>query len=176
VLRYREERRDLEDAVVDPDGHRYESVVDKQIRLAQERGDFDNLPGKGKPLPALDDPHDELWWVKGYLRREGLSNEALLPPSIQLRKEIDRLPETLRGLPSEQAVRDAVAELNIRIVDFLRAPSGPRVPIGPVKMNEAVQRWRAGRTGPVRPSDTTVRVPHPSPQQASWWWRLLHRR
>jgi DnaJ-like protein len=165
--------------VVDPGGQRYESMVDKQIRLAQERGDFDNLPGKGKPLPGLDDPHDEQWWIKGYLRREGLSNEALLPPSIQLRKEVDRLPETLRGLPSEQAVWDAVAELNMRIADFLRSPSGPRVPIGPVKVDEAVQRWRAGRAGrtePVRSSDTAVRAPDPSPQQTSWWRRLLHRR
>ncbi|WP_445188578.1 J-domain-containing protein [Pseudonocardia sp. Cha107L01] len=58
---------------------RYESVIDEQIRKAQERGDFDNLPGKGKPLPGLDGPDDDLWWVRGYIRREGLSGDALLP-------------------------------------------------------------------------------------------------
>lgn len=31
---------------------RYESVVDRQIRQARERGEFDNLPGMGKPLPG----------------------------------------------------------------------------------------------------------------------------
>jgi hypothetical protein len=71
---------------------RYESLIDRQIRLAAERGHFDNLAGAGKPLPGLDEPDDGLWWVRGYLRREGLSTEALLPPSVQLRKEIDRLP------------------------------------------------------------------------------------
>ena len=162
--------------MVDPGGHRYESVVDKQIRLAQERGDFDNLPGKGKPLPGLDDPHDEMWWVKGYLRREGLSNDALLPPSIQLRKEIDRLPGTLRELPAEQAVRDAVAELNLRIVDFLRAPSGPRVRIGPVNADDAVSRWRTERTAPAPAVDPVAAVPDPQPRPTTSWWRRLLRR
>src|SRR3954453_8181730 len=75
----------------------YESLIDRQIRLAAERGDFDDLPLAGKPLPALAEPDDELWWVRGYLRREGLSTEVLLPPAVQLRKQIDRLPETLRA-------------------------------------------------------------------------------
>jgi len=46
----------------------YESWVDKQIREAQERGDFDDLPGAGKPLPHLGDPDDADWWVKGAPR------------------------------------------------------------------------------------------------------------
>jgi Domain of unknown function (DUF1992) len=123
---------------------RYESVVDKQIREAQERGAFDNLPGAGKPLPGLDED-DELWWVRRYVEREGLSRELLLPSSIQLRKEIDRLPDTLRGLRTEQEVRDAVREVNLRVVEYLRAPSGPRVRVGPVDAEDAVRRWRAER-------------------------------
>lgn len=121
--------------------------MEKQIRLAQERGDFDDLPGKGAPL-RLGDPNDELWWVRHYVEREGLSTEALLPPSIQLRKELDRLPETLRALPTEEAVRDAVRALNLRVVDHLRMPVGPQVPIGRVDVEAAVQRWRADRPAP----------------------------
>ncbi|MGH3997106.1 MAG: DUF1992 domain-containing protein, partial [Pseudonocardiaceae bacterium] len=113
------------------DPARYESVVDRQIRLAQERGDFDDLPGKGKPLRGLHQPYDEMWWVKDLIRRERLSAD-LLSPSIQLRKQIDRLPETLRELRSEREVRDAVAELNRRIVELLLAPMSPRLPIGRV--------------------------------------------
>ena len=85
--------------------HGYETLVERQIRLAQERGDFDDLPGKGKPLPGLDGPDDENWWLKGYLRREGLSTEPLLPTPLQLRREIERLPDTVAGLPDERAVR-----------------------------------------------------------------------
>lgn len=158
--------------MTDPD--RYESVVDRQIRLAQERGDFDDLPGKGKPFKGLHDPYDELWWVKDLIRREGLSTELLLPPSMQLRKEIDRLPDTLRTLRSEREVRDVVSKLNLRIVEFLRAPVGPRLPVKKVDAEDAVRQWRAGRAQPEsspesspEPSATAVR-----PRRAPRWRRL----
>ena len=53
---------------VDP---RFESPVDRTIREAVERGDFDDLPGKGKPLPGAGriGPVDENWWIRGYLER-----------------------------------------------------------------------------------------------------------
>lgn len=123
----------------------FESVVEQQIRLAQERGDFDDLPGKGKPIPGRDQPDDELWWVKGLIRREGLSTEALLPPSLQLRKEIERLPERVSTLRTEAAVRAAVAELNARIVEWVRIPVGPRVALRPADADEVVRGWQAAR-------------------------------
>lgn len=131
-----------------PPEDRFETWVDRQIREAVDRGEFDNLPGAGKPLRGLDGPDDELWWVKDYLRREGLSTEALLPTSLQLRKEIERLPDTVRGLSCEQAVRDLVKQLNLRIVDWLRAPSGPYLPIGPVDADRVVEQWRTDRSTP----------------------------
>jgi len=123
----------------------HETLVERQIRLAQERGEFDDLPGKGRPLPGLDGPDDENWWVKGYLRREGLSAEPLLPTPLQLRREIERLPETVTGLPDERTVRDVARELNRRIAEWLRAPVGPAVPVGPVDVDALVARWRADR-------------------------------
>ncbi|MFD4183025.1 DUF1992 domain-containing protein [Rhodococcus sp. NPDC058514] len=124
----------------------FESWVERQIRLAQERGEFDNLPGAGKPIPHLGDD-DELWWVKNKLRAEGLSTEALLPPSLQLRREVQRLPDTIADLPTEQSVRDVVAELNRRIADYLRAPSAPVVPVHRVDADALMSIWRA-RRGP----------------------------
>jgi DnaJ-like protein len=160
----------------------YESVVDRQIRLAAERGAFDGLPGAGKPLPGLDGPDDGLWWVRGYLRREGLSTEALLPASVQLRKEIDRLDETLRPLPTEPDVREAVRELNLRIVDFLRAPTGPRVQVGRVDVETAVRRWAAGRSRSVPPGPGPAATgpagpvnPVDRPARRSPWWRRSRR-
>lgn len=126
---------------------RWESVVEAQIRMADERGDFDDLPGKGKPIPGLRDPDDELWWVKGFVRREGLPTEALLPTSLRLRKEIEQLADTVRGLASEQAVRHAVAELNGRVTAWIRMPSGPQVWIQPVDIDDVLQDWWAGRQG-----------------------------
>ncbi|MGV9308285.1 DnaJ family domain-containing protein [Nonomuraea sp. NPDC003727] len=46
---------------------RFETLIDRQIREAQERGEFDDLPGAGKPLPNRDELNDELWWVKRKL-------------------------------------------------------------------------------------------------------------
>jgi DnaJ homologue, subfamily C, member 28, conserved domain len=123
----------------------FEHFVDKQIREAMERGEFDDLPGAGKPIPGLDRPYDEQWWVKGLIRREGLSAEGMLPTSLRLRAEIERLPDRVRELPSERAVRDAVAELNERIADWVRLPTGPYAPITEVDAEAVVRRWRAER-------------------------------
>ena len=152
---------------------RYESVVDRQIRLAQERGEFDNLPGLGKPLPGRDDPDDELWWVKDYIRREGLPTEALLPTPLRLAREIERLPETVRKLPSEQAVREAVRDLNRRIAEHLRAPAGPHVPVRPVDPDTVVEHWARQRSAEQSPPS-----PEPSPpsRPARWWERLFGQR
>ncbi len=49
-----------------------ESMVERRIREAIERGEFDNLPGAGKPIPDLDQPEDELAWVKRWMKREGI--------------------------------------------------------------------------------------------------------
>jgi hypothetical protein len=151
----------------------HETLVERRIRLAQERGDFDDLPGKGKPLPGLDGPDDENWWVRGYLRREGLSAEPLLPTPLQLRREVERLPGTVVDLRDEQAVREAVRALNRRIAEWLRAPVGPAVPIGLVNADATVARWRvdraallARRAAERRAADAAAR---PEPRRR-WWW------
>ena len=154
-----------------PPGVSFESWIDKQIRLAQERGDFDDLPGSGKPIPA-GDVDDELWWVKNSLRREKLPADSLLPTPLQLRKEIERLPDTIRGLPSERAVRDVVAQLNLQIVAWLRAPSGPRIPVGPVDADEVVATWRQQNRPARKPKVTASPEPEPDPPRTGTrWWR-----
>ena len=50
-----------------------ESVVERQIRLAMERGEFSDLPGTGEPIEGLDDTYDPLWWVKRLAEREGIT-------------------------------------------------------------------------------------------------------
>ena len=67
-----------------PKGATWESWVDRQIREAEERGAFKDLPGAGKPLKNLD-THDPDWWVKGLIQREHIS--GLGPAAILLRTE-----------------------------------------------------------------------------------------
>jgi hypothetical protein len=159
---------------VNDHGPRYESAVDRAIREAQERGEFDDLPGKGKPLPGLDGPDDELWWVRDYIRREGLSTEDLLPESLQLRKQVERLDETVAGLPSARAVRDHVVELNRQIRRARIMPSGPPVVLRLVDPDQAVARWEANRS-----AKPLVSAPAPAaepPTRRRSWWRGLGRR
>ncbi|WP_228542284.1 DnaJ family domain-containing protein [Nocardia sp. XZ_19_369] len=150
----------------------FESWIDKQIREATARGEFENLPGAGKPIPRGSD--DENWWLKGYLRKEGVRGDALLPPSLLLRRDIERLPETVRELNSEREVRETVRELNERVVDWLRLPHGPYVRIAPVDTEEIVEQWRAERR-PKRSPDTSASTPSSATRTntTSWWRRLF---
>lgn len=51
-----------------------ERVSDQIVRDAMAEGEFDvmGLPGAGKPLEGIDEPFDEHWWVRRWVRREGL--------------------------------------------------------------------------------------------------------
>ena len=49
-----------------------ESWIERRIREAAERGEFDDLPGSGEPLAVLDEPYEPNWWVKRWIEREGL--------------------------------------------------------------------------------------------------------
>ncbi|WP_328392536.1 J-domain-containing protein [Nocardia sp. NBC_00416] len=130
-----------------PAGVDVESWVDRKIREATERGEFENLPGAGKPLPGAGHPyHDENGWLRDYLRREGVSGDVMLPPSLLLRRDVERLPETVRESTSEADVRATVTALNRRIVDWLRLPAGPPVPLAAVDADEVVREWRAARS------------------------------
>jgi DnaJ homologue, subfamily C, member 28, conserved domain len=52
-----------------------ELIAERRIRQAMEEGQFDNLPGLGKPIPDIDEPYDPLWWVRKWMRREKLGRE-----------------------------------------------------------------------------------------------------
>ncbi|MBO0832768.1 MAG: DUF1992 domain-containing protein [Actinobacteria bacterium] len=123
----------------------FTSWIDKQIAEATERGAFDNLPGAGKPIPHHGNEDAAQAWLREYLRKEGVSAEALLPAPLRLRKAIDRLAQAVPGMASEQEVRDAAAELNHQIREWRRIPLGPPVFVPLVDEDAMVTRWRAAR-------------------------------
>jgi hypothetical protein len=47
-------------------------VAENKIRTAIEAGEFDNLPGFGKPSPLIDEPYDPHWWLRRKLKQENL--------------------------------------------------------------------------------------------------------
>jgi hypothetical protein len=127
-----------------PPGVPFESWVDKQIRAAQRRGDFDRLAGVGEPLPAdLDTSYDELWWVRRKLAREGL---AVLPPALALRKEAEDALAAAYAAPSERIVRKIITEVNVKIRDMMfKPPPGPPLGKKPYDVEEVVREWRERR-------------------------------
>jgi hypothetical protein len=123
-----------------------ESSIDRQLREAAERGEFDNLAGTGRPLRDHGREYDEDWWVKDWLAREG-ATAGVIPPTLALRREVEDLAARVDRLRAEREVRDYVAELNERIrrarVGLL---DGPPVLLRPRDADEVVAGWRERRS------------------------------
>jgi hypothetical protein len=113
------------------------------------------------------DPDDPMWWIKGFVQREGVPAEAMLPPSLALRREVEKLPETLRTMRSAGAVRDHVEDLNHRIRRWIQIPVGPQVPLRPVDVEAVVDAWCAARIPPPRPPAPAA----PARHRFRWWRR-----
>ena len=88
-------------------------IVEQRIKEAQERGEFDNLPGHGKPLDLEDDSH-----VPEDLRiaYKILKNADCLPPELQEKKEIRQMEELLASLPDEKERYKLIKKINFRIM------------------------------------------------------------
>ncbi|MFF7485194.1 DUF1992 domain-containing protein [Streptomyces luteogriseus] len=127
-----------------PPGVDFESWVDKQIRDAETRGEFDRLPGVGEPLPPeLETTYDELWWVKRKMAREGFS---VLPPALALRKEAEDALEAALAAPSERIVRKIIDEVNDKIREMMfKPPPGPPLGKKPYDVEDVVRQWRERR-------------------------------
>jgi hypothetical protein len=159
--------------------------VEAQIRAAQARGDFDDLPGKGKPL-KLPEVHDPNWWIKNYVQREGIDTSVLVHPTIALRREADTFPESLRELTTEEQVRAVLDDFNRRVVAEWRRPtSGPTLPVAArqVAVEPMLERWRTLRAE-IEAAESEHAVPDADAEQATssasaprprWWRRALAR-
>jgi hypothetical protein len=155
-----------------PPGVSWETWADKQIREAERRGEFAALPGAGRPLPSLDEPYDELWWVRGKMQREGLS---ALPPSLVLRKEAEDAMEAVGRAATEAQVRRIVGEINDKLREALRRPpEGPALGRGLFDTEQVVAGWRAAK----EQAAASAAPPQPAEPQApaAGGWRRLFRR
>ena len=132
-----------------PPAERWDSFSERQIREAQEAGEFDALDGTGRPLTDLDEPYDEFWWVKRKLRREQLS---FVPDAIGIRREAEALLEALAATPTEEEARGLLLELNARIARTNAASlTGPPTTLALLDVEDALRRfWRERRASPER--------------------------
>jgi Domain of unknown function (DUF1992) len=153
-----------------PPGVSFETWVEHQISQRVQRGDFDDLPLAGKPLPRRSPDETVVDWVVEKARKENLDVFGMLPPGLALRKEREDLPRRAAALPSEAAVRALVEDYNTRVQAFWRRPQESRwspVP-GLADVDAVVAGWLRDR-----PAPQVVPAPPPSasPRRRFSWFR-----
>jgi hypothetical protein len=90
----------------------FEKIVEERILGAQRRGEFENLPGAGKPLVFED------WHMPEDLRLayKILKNADCVPPEIELRKEILKTEELLVEIEDLSERYQTIKKLNFLIM------------------------------------------------------------
>jgi len=127
---------------------RFESLLDRQIRAAQERGEFDDLPGAGQPLASESASYDPNWWVNQVVEREKAGGYAI-PPALALRKIADELAAGAVECRSERDVRAAVVDYNERADRQRTLPQeGPAVVLPTLDADAVVAGWRERKARP----------------------------
>ena len=172
--RYRLDRR-LRDAGLEPESAQAPArgstaaeraaFVETSIQQAIRRGEFDDLPGAGKPLPDLGGSHDPDWWIRRKIETEKLS--GLGPPALTLRVEHAELADRLDALSREGDVREALQDFNRRVIEARRQLlGGPPVVTPTVDVDAEVSAWATRR----RARETAV-APAPPPPRRRWFRR-----
>jgi Domain of unknown function (DUF1992) len=97
-------------------------IAEERILDAQRAGDFDDLPGKGKPLQLED-----LSWVPEDLRigYRILKNAHVLPPEAELMKDIHTLEDLLKHVEDENQRRALAKSIQFKMIrlDLLKRRS-----------------------------------------------------
>jgi hypothetical protein len=91
----------------------YEKIVEERIKKAMKEGEFENLPGSGKPLNLDDDqfvPEDL------RLAYKILKNADCVPPEIELKKEIAKTEDLLAGMKDTKEKYSTLKKLNFLIM------------------------------------------------------------
>ncbi|SEA17648.1 protein of unknown function [Thalassobacillus cyri] len=92
----------------------FTSIVEEKIKQSIRNGDFDNLPGKGKPLPKDDMGHMPADLRNSY---KILKNANMIPEEMQLKKEIVSLEELIaccRNSEEKETYKKRLSEKQLR--------------------------------------------------------------
>lgn len=91
------------------------TIAEQKIREAMQNGEFDDLPGKGKPLRLEDLSHVKEELRAGYII---LKNAGILPEELQIQKEIMSLETLVNSCCDEGDRKELKRELNEKILRF----------------------------------------------------------
>jgi len=118
--------------------------VEVRLQQAMRNGDFDDLPGAGKPIAHLGEVHDPDWWMRRKIEREKLT--GLGPPALTLRTEDAAMEARLDAITSEREVRDTLEDFNRRVIEARRQLLGGPPVVTPLRDVDAeVERWNERR-------------------------------
>lgn len=91
----------------------FDKIAEERIREAIEHGEFDDLPGRGKPLKLEDDSHLPADLRLAY---KILKNANCLPPELELRREIRTTEQLLSGIEDTQEKYKQMKKLNYLVM------------------------------------------------------------
>ncbi len=150
-----------------PTGRERAMYVETVIQQAMRRGDFDNLPGAGKPIEDLGTSHDPDWWIRRKIRNEELT--GLGPPALRLRIEHAEFEERVDALAREDDVREYTEDFNRRVVEARRQLLGGPPVVTPTRDPEGeTAAWRERRAARIAAS---APPPDPGPSPRRWFRR-----
>ena len=92
-----------------------EKFVEEQVRRAIEAGEFDNLPGKGKPidLKAYFDTPEDLRMAYSILK-----SNNFVPEEVEMLKEIEAQKKRLESCADETQKDRLRKEINDKTIAF----------------------------------------------------------
>ncbi len=93
----------------------FDKIVEALIKEAQELGEFDNLPGKGKPidLTAYFETPEDIRVAQLVLKNAGLKS-----PEIQLLKEIAELKQVFAAIEDQKKKEEIQKQIQEKQIEF----------------------------------------------------------
>ena len=93
----------------------FDRIVESLIKEAQERGEFDDLPGKGKPidLTSYFETPEELRLAQSVLKNAGMTS-----PEVQLLKEIAGLRQLRAAAADEKEKQEMARKIQEKQIEF----------------------------------------------------------
>ncbi len=93
----------------------FDKIVDAIIKEAMQRGEFENLPNRGKPIDLTDyfDSPEDIRVAYSILK-----NAGILPREAELLNEIYELKQLLATTKDEQKQKTIRREIEHKLIEF----------------------------------------------------------
>lgn len=93
----------------------FDRIVEALIQEAMERGEFDNLPGRGKPIDLTEyfETPEEVRLANSVLKSAGMT-----PREVDLLREIAELKQVLEAVLDEKKQREIAKQIRQKQMEF----------------------------------------------------------